>query len=87
MLQMGNRPALLAGGLRAWAGIGGAGLPCVCLAGTAGCGVVPLVPDAPGDAAAGLRAANARLRELPTIEPPATENALTTAPPASRPRR
>ncbi len=32
--------------------------------GWAGCGVVPVVPDAPGDAAAELRAANARLREL-----------------------
>jgi hypothetical protein len=34
------------------------------LMGWADCGVVPLVPDAPGDTAAELRAANARLREL-----------------------
>jgi transposase len=34
------------------------------LMGWAGCDVVPLVPDAPGAAAAELRAANARLREL-----------------------
>jgi transposase len=39
-------------------------LPCACLMGMAGCGVVALVPDTSGDAAAGLRAANARLREL-----------------------
>ena len=42
----------------------GAGLACVYLAGRADCGVVPPVPDVPGNAAAELRAANARLRAL-----------------------
>jgi len=47
-----------------WLAVSGAGLACVYLMGGAGCDVVPAVPDTPGDAAAELRAANARLRDL-----------------------